>query len=82
MLKFSKKYFFLKDFFCFFEKGSEASFEIFESILFVEMKSLKLNNYSTKTWWTYSSTTVVAKILDFALCDCDVLDLLHANEWS
>jgi hypothetical protein len=48
MLKISKKYFFSRIFL--FEKGSEASFEIFESILFVEMKSSKLTNYSTKTW--------------------------------
>jgi len=48
MLKFSKKDFFSKIFFL--EKGSEASFEIFENILFVEMKSSKLNNYLTKTW--------------------------------
>jgi hypothetical protein len=44
---------FLKEiFFC------EASFEIFGNILFVAMKSSKLNDYSTKTQLTCYSTTI------------------------
>jgi hypothetical protein len=45
MLKFSKKQFFKLDVFV---KENETSFGIFQTFLFIEMESSKLNNYSKK----------------------------------
>jgi len=44
-----------------------ASFEIFGNALCVEMKISKLNNYSTKTLWTYYSLWYHCKMLTKSL---------------
>jgi hypothetical protein len=50
MLKFSDTNLFLKDFIFSFVKENEESFVIFWNVIFVEMKSSKLNNNLAKTW--------------------------------
>ncbi len=46
-------------------KENEASFEIFENILFVEMEISKLNNYLVENWWTCYSTMGTIDSLKF-----------------
>jgi hypothetical protein len=62
MLKFSKNIFFSKK--DSFVKENEASFGIFENILFVEMESSKLINYLTETQRTCYSTTVLTTLVE------------------
>ncbi len=45
-------------------KDNEASFGIFENILFVEMESSKLNNYLTETQRTCCSATVRTTLVE------------------
>ncbi len=59
-----RRFFFQRNSFC---EENEASFEIFWNIIFVEMKILKLNNYSAKACWTCYSTMVYWKKINLSL---------------